>query len=337
MTATKFDWVRRGTPSAWVTRATTSTDPPPDPTSNTAIHVPNRVIYGFANADGGNSQLTYADAISFTGAIYERRKFSTGWVTASFINTWLDTTSAAGQTAWLSFKVPSNDWAGVTAGNYNSDLDIIKARAAARSEKWLVSVHHEPAGDGDLGVWANMQKYISNYLAPVNDKVTFAPIGNGFWFGPKQWDPASFNAAFPSSLLTALNTNRHLLAVDSYDSADPSQLSYTQYDRTSLKMQGFIDWARAQGVKAVGFGEHGCHTGEDVRRCWNVLAANCDLVEVANYFNSGANSRANWLLVPANYKAPNAAFNGTAESAAKLAQFVAAKALSVNANPGQLP
>jgi hypothetical protein len=327
-------WVRIA--GEWEGTTNSGSNPPPDPQPRFAGHEVNRIILGFANAETGTSQLTYNTAIGFTGTIYERRKFTGDWVTASYINTWLNTCGAAGQLPWLSFKVPNNNWAGVPLGQYDAGLDIILERAEARPEAWIVSVHHEPDGDGTLSVWAEMQEYISNYLAPMSHKVAFAPIGNGFWFGPNQYAPAKIADAFPASLIAALNANNHLLAVDSYDSADATKLSYSLYDRTSLKIQGFIDWCRSNGVNTIGWGEFGCHTGEDVRRCWNIFADNCDLVGVANYFNSGANSRANWLLVPSTYIAPDPEFNGTAESQSRLDYFKDALLESVNANPGQV-
>lgn len=332
-------WHRQG--GQWVGGTESGSNPPPDPQPRFAGHVVNRVILGFANNDSGQTQLTFNQALSFTGPIYERRKFDPSWVSASYINTWLNTGTSGGHYMWLSFKVPGTDntagWQAVIDGDYDSDLDIILERAENRPEQWMVSVHHEPSGDGTLSVWGEMQEYLSNYLAPMSHKVAFAPIGNGFWFGPNQYDAAAIAAAFPASLIAALNANNHVLAVDSYDSADPTKLSYTQYDRTSIKMQGFVDWARTNGVNTIGWGEFGCHTGEDVRRCWNVLANNVDIVGVANYFNSGANSRANWLLVPSTYVAPDPAFNGTAESQSRLDYFQDALVESVNVNPATIP
>ena len=327
-------WVRIA--GEWEGTTNSGSNPPPEPQPRFAGHQVNRVLLGFANADA-NSQLTYNTAVGYTGTIYERRKFTNNWVTASYINTWLDAGTAGGHYMWLSFKVPNNNWAGVPLGQYDAGLDIILERADKRPETWCVSVHHEPSGDGVAAEWGEMQEYISNYLAPMSHKVAFAPINNGFFYSASQYNPAAIADYTPPSLIAALNANNHFLAVDCYDSPDPTRLSYSLYDRTSLKLQSFINWARSNGVNTVGFGEYGAHDGEDIRRCWNVLAANCDIVGVANYFNSGANSRANWLLVPSTYVAPDPEFNGSALSQGRLDYFKDSLVESVNVNPGLIP
>ena len=318
----------------WVGASGDPNNPPPTEQPRWAGHVVDRVLLGMCVQQAGTITLDYPEAVTYVGTPYVRRSFGqSGWITASKINAWINECNLDSTYPWISFKVPSNNWAGVVNGQYDSGLDIILERAAARSEKWMFTVHHEPSGDGSLSVWAEMQEYISNYVASASDKVCYTPIINGFFWGPRQYDAASIAAAVPQSLITALNTNGHILASDCYDSGDPAWLSYTQYDRTSLKMSGFIDWCRANGVQNVGFGEWGCHTGEDLRRCWNLCATNSDIVNMSVYFNSGANSRANWLLVPDAFDFTGTDRDGSAESELRMDYFISALAASATANP----
>ncbi len=107
--------------------------------------------------------------------------------------------------------------------------------------------------------------------------------------------------AYPPSLIQALNRNKHILGCDTYDSADNTKLDYSQYDRTSLKIAGFVAWARAQGVERIGLGEFGCHDDVDINKCWNIIANNRDIFAFACHFNSGQNSRADWRMTPRGY------------------------------------
>lgn len=333
---------------AWVGASGDPNNPPPTEQPRWAGHVVDRVLLGMCVQTGASPTLSYATAVTYTGAPYARRSFGGGnWITANAINSWIDECEADSIYPWISFKVPGNDWAGVVNGQYDSGLNIILERAAARSETWMFTVHHEPSGDGPIGdpannradqlanleLWGDMQTYVSNYVASASDKVCFAPIMNGFPWGPKNYDAAAIAAAYPQSLIDTINANGHILTCDTYDSADNTKLSYTSYDRTSLKMSGFFDWCRANGVQSAGIGEWGCHTGEDVRRCWNLCATNSDLVGISVYFNSGANSRANWLLVPDAFDTADNTLDGTAESELRMDYFILALAASATANP----
>jgi len=323
---------------AWVGASGDPNNPPPAEQPRWAGHVIDRVLLGMCVQTGSSPTLSYAEAITYTGEPYARRSFGGGnWITSTAINSWINECAADSIYPWISFKVPGNDWAGVVNGDYDAGLDIILERAAARSEKWMFSVHHEPSGDGDIPTWAIMQRYISNYVASASAKVCFAPIMNGFAWGPKNYDATFIAQAFPQSLIDAINANGHILTCDTYDSADATKLSYTQYDRTSMKMQGFFDWCRDKGVKSAGIGEWGCHTGEDVRRCWNLCATNSDLVGISVYFNSGANSRANWLLVPDAFDTADNTLDGSVESESRMDYFITALANSATANPATIP
>jgi hypothetical protein len=290
-----------------------------------------RLMLGMCVTDKSTSNLRWENAMNLLGAaggyVSVRRCFIPGWITKANVERWADWAETNGVYPVISFKVPNNNWAGVANGNYDADLDllisVLKSRAQAGRAPVCVAVHHEPAGDGDLSVWARMQEYLSNYFAPHNKVFCFTTISNGYDWGPHRGGKGEVEKQYPPSLIAALNRNGHILACDTYDSADPTKLSYSLYDRTSLKMNGFIEWARAKGVKLIGLGEFGCHDAEDLQRCWNLIAQNSDIFAYAAYFNSGQNSRADWRMIPDGYPPDPAVTSyvdqgGTAKSQAKL-------------------
>jgi len=268
-----------------------------------------RVMMGMAVTDKEASNLQWEQAVSLLGTAGPnasvRRAFVSGWITKASVDKWADWAESQGVYPVISFKVPGNNWAGVAAGTYDADLDVLcatlDARAVAKRAPVCVAVHHEPSGDGDLAVWARMQEYLSNRFAPWRDVFCFTTISNGYDWGPRLGGKGEVATMYPPSLIAALNRNRHILACDTYDSADPTKLDYTRYDRTSLKIAGFIAWARANGVQRLGLGEFGCHDAIDMQRCWTLISDNRDLFGYACYFNSGQNSRADWRLIPAVY------------------------------------
>jgi hypothetical protein len=307
----------------------------------------NRVYVGMATpASSANSNPGWTEAQTIIGQdIYEARRFS-----------------ANSALPVISFKVPGNDWGGVPAGTYNADLLTLFNLAVARRtsgpggtrEPFFCSFHHEPAGDGDLAVWATMQTYCTWYFAgrrggtasstynaahDVSDIMGWAPCGNGFWWR-SMTSPALATdraAAWPPSLISALNANRGIMLNDFYDADYANQTGALTNEslrvagtgvRTHTRIENFITWARANGVNASGCGEFGVIDGPELTACWQVMRANRDIWVIANYFNSFANSDHEWRLIPADYPAQNATnssglvdFGGDANSAARLAAF----------------
>jgi hypothetical protein len=302
-------------------------------------------MVGMAVTDKSNSNLQWENAMTLLGAagsaVAVRRCFVPAWISKSSIDKWANWAESAGVYPVISFKAPGNDWAGVAAGRYNSDLDLLvntlKARETAGREPVCVAVHHEPAGDGDLAVWARMQEYLSNRFAPYKETFCFSTISNGYDWGPKNGGKGEVEAQYPRSLIDALNRNGHILGCDTYDSADATKLSYTSYDRTSLKIAGFVAWARNRGVKLIGIGEFGCHDDVDINRCWALIRDNQDIFAYACHFNSGQNSRADWRMTPNGY-APDPAVTsyvdkgGSLTSAKRLAAGRAMFTASVTAH-----
>ncbi|HXH04848.1 MAG TPA: CARDB domain-containing protein [Candidatus Nitrosotenuis sp.] len=295
-----------------------------------AGHVPGRVLLGMAATEEKDKFPKYAEALQITGPVYERRIFKPSWITASAMTGMLDECAAKGQYCVISFKVPNNDWAGVNAGKYDQGLEIAKTVARNTSKPFAFGIHHEPTGDGVAREWAAMQEYLVTYLSPVNDKMAFTTIANGFLWGPNRDEPDSvLSSYYPDSLISKMNQYKGIMAADFYDTEPLADGTYkARADRTSMKIQGFVDWARRKGVKAIGAGEFGTTTGAELTNSWKVMKANSDFFVYANYFNSPANSRWDWRLLLDSYPVtmPNDPNDrgGTPESEARLRAFQAA-------------
>lgn len=293
-----------------------------------AGHVPGRVLLGMAASK--SIRPRYDEAQTIIGQTYERRLFEPEWVSANAINSMLNSCDSANQYCVISFKAPNNDWAAVAAGTYDDDLDDVMDVARSRAKPFAFGIHHEPQGDGAAADWAAMQEHLVEYLAPVNDKMAFTTIANGFWWGPNQGNGDEYIATYyPQSLINKMNQYKGIIAADFYDAKPRANGTFaSNADRTSMKLQGFVDWARAKGVNNLGVGEFGTATGPELTASWNVINSNKDLMGYANYFNSLANSDFDWRLIPSNYPiyAPENELDqgGSAESQARLDAFKAA-------------
>jgi hypothetical protein len=193
-----------------------------------------RVMLGMAVTDKSNSNLRWENAVNLLGtaaaSLSVRRCFLPAWISKANIDKWANWAETNGVYPVISFKVPSNDWAGVPAGRYDADLDLLvrtlQARATAGRAPVCVAVHHEPAGDGDLAVWARMQEYLSNHFAPYSSVFCFTTISNGYDWGPFRGGTGEVARVYPRSLIDTLNRNKHILGCDTYDSADNTKLDY---------------------------------------------------------------------------------------------------------------
>jgi len=290
---------------------------PPDPPGEklNAIHIPNVCQFGMKMPEGANSNNTWDDQKTDTrllgpaafAHVKSNRKFISGWVVSGgsvspVFNTMWNFAETEDVWVHISAKAPSNDWAGVAAGTYDDDLqdlyDAIVARAnGGNFRPFLFTVHHEPAGDGNYTAWANMQIHLSNFFADISDLVVIAPVGNGFMFGRQSANAADIAALYPQTLIDTLNANNHMLFVDCYDTDSDTLLEYTR-NRTSIQVQGFVDWCRQHGVKSAGFGEWGVHDADCMQRCWDIMKASTDVLHLVQYYNSSANIKSPWWLVP---------------------------------------
>ncbi len=305
-----------------------TTAPAPTGSVRFAGHIPGRVFLGMAASQ--SLRPTYSEALQITGKVYERRIFSPNWITANTMRNMLDDCDAQGQYCVISFKVPNTNWAGVPKGQYDADLDVAMSVARSRTKPFAFGVHHEPSGDGIAEEWAAMQEYLVEYFAPINNIMAFTTIANGFWWGPNGGKTDAFIATYyPQSLLNKMNQYKGIVAADFYDAQPLADGTYkANADRTSMKMQGFTDWAKARGVKSLGAGEFGTTSGGELTKSWKVAFDNRDMWAYANYFNSLANSVSDWRLIPDSYPAYNTSVGydqgGTPITEARLNAFKAA-------------
>lgn len=322
--------------------------PPPNPADPLfAGHIPYRVLIGMNAAEGSpnNNAPGYTEAETLlTGAKggFARRMFRN--ISGLYSNTEFDEMYNLAdqhpvnrQLPVVTFKVPSNDWAGVIAGSYNTQLttwrDHMKALRDAGKLPVLGGVHHEPSGDGSFATWGQMQLYLLRFFSgrntstggsynSANDVSSFMPwvtIMNGFKWGPRQYNAADIAAAYPQSLIDEMSEYGGPMLADFYD---PEHQSYTRDgngnrqdnlivwknsnpDRLSKQIQGYVDWARNNNVKAIGAGEFGMMTSGEGLAAWNIMRANRDIWCLAMHFNNFANSRWDWRLIPASYPAGN--------------------------------
>lgn len=85
---------------------------------------------------------------------------------------------------FVSTKTPSNDWAGIAAGERNAWLDgMLDVACSFTDAVWLV-FHHEPKGDGTPTDFKAMQRYIRARLEARSDggNVYLWAILNGYQF-----------------------------------------------------------------------------------------------------------------------------------------------------------
>jgi hypothetical protein len=305
-------------------------------------HVPNRVIMGMATS-GPTPGPDWAEARAILAQpVYEVRNFTGNWISQSGFDAQVLEADQINGLPWVSFKEAGTSadagWQGIRNGQYDNDLISLFNMCKDYAKPVLACIHHEPAGDGNLTYWAQMNEYCAYFFAGYRD-VTFnasnntiskgaynaandlslnnggnmawAPIGNGHWWRNAVPTQEALDA-WPASVITALNACKGVLGNDVYD-ADYNNEAVAWVDpneprvpvpggvRTSTKMRNFINWCRARGVNAIGIGEYGCIDGSEMIATWGVIRSNRDILGVVNYFNSIVASRCDWRLIPATY------------------------------------
>jgi hypothetical protein len=199
---------------------------------------------------------------------------------------------------WTSFKPPqdsSRPWADVAAGRYD---DALAARASAYASldgPLLVTFHHEPEGDHHAGLpgeWAAAWTRVHDVMRHDHDleHVALVPILGGWVFDSRsEFEPAVY-------LTDDVLSRADLIGLDVYQSESGEPLGD--------KIEGILDWLDDRGVDhQIGIGEVGCTDqfgppGAAVwwHDAWSWMTENVDRVGVVSYFNSMANSRADWRL-----------------------------------------
>jgi hypothetical protein len=203
---------------------------------------------------------------------------------------------------------------------------------------FMFAIEHEPENNnGSTGgvcntasrraEWATMQAYLSDYFASVNDIMAFSTIANGQWW-KNSGVSSEANSYYPQSLINKLKNNKHLMAVDQYDAIPGGGIGtktsgYTWDRAVNGRIENmvaqYISWCRSKGSGAIGWGEIGTTVSTanhpasaqgpaggatspgPLTAAWNIIRENRDIVTVVNYFNSNANSRWDWRLIPSSY------------------------------------
>lgn len=312
LSSDKSAWKRRGFPDI-----PTGTEPPPPPGGAAfSVHVPNRVILGMnANDNPSLKRPAYDEALDILGAAYQpyvRHTYANGgnWFSSNAWRTEIAETEARGMIAWPSPKVPGNNWAAVAAGTYDADLlsarNWIKTKrvsAGGNGKPFMLGVHHEPDGDGDLAEWRDMQIHLMNWFSgwdtgsyvaanDVTDLVTFAYITNGKWWGPSE--QSKIDTVYTPTMVETTNRTRSLACVDIYDGATAN--------RCNLRMSRYRAEMRTLGINYSGIGEFGTkRDAAEIQRCWAELRANRNFWAVALWYNALGGFEGDPRLIPANY------------------------------------
>lgn len=337
----KKEWRARGRTTFDVGDGLPGSEPEPDPDPPGgeplfAGHIPNRVLVGMAASN--NQRPDFAEAMDIIGgATYERRIFKSTGITLNGLNDMLSDSDAYNAYPITSFKEAVG---AISSGSANARLNIIRDRAKQRRTEgpggtpmpFSIGNHHEPYNDNGMipEVWALDQIYASNWLAgwttdsggnkvaytaenDVSDIVAWTTIMNGHVWGPNNVRPEAIAAYYPQKLVDTIRDNGGILQVDTYEPNPPNGDRDNpggygiRADRTSKKIQAYIDWARSVNAGAIGFAEWNTVDQPEMEKCWKIARENRDIVAIFNYFNSFANSRWDWRLIPADYPA----YNGT--------------------------
>lgn len=327
-----------GNTSSWSASWTVGSQQRP---AQAAGHVPGRIWLGVdVNEQSVNNDWPHAMALiaghtwSWSGdqarnlpagapqaTVFSRRYFNGGnWATLTNVRGMLDDADQKGiKFPVLSFKVPGNNWAGMAAGNYDSGLAAIAQAALERKSAggypFSVVFHHEPNGDGQAVDWVAMNRRAIWYLGGRRGGTATSPyvaandvsgaaidacsvhlIYNAFIFDGQAASGGTFAQWTNPALMADLNANRGIWGWDAYD-------TFNNQHRTSDRMQAMFDFGEANGANCYGIGEFGCYDATDLAACWALIKQYAAKVVYADYWNSGANSDADWRLVPNGYPA----------------------------------
>jgi hypothetical protein len=197
---------------------------------------------------------------------------------------------AAGRMPILSFKVPNNDWAGVAAGRYDTQLRSLTSDLAALGGHAFVTLHHEPSGDGSATSYAAMMRHALPILgAPAS--VDAGPIVNGFWWskGAQGLTDAQIAQWLPADVLRVSET----VAADTYQGGTAAKPG----EDAGVKIRGFSAWATRVGVKRLGIGEYNGLNAASIKAAGDAILAD-PRFSFAAIFNSDVNNRAgvSWTL-----------------------------------------
>lgn len=202
-------------------------------------------------------------------------------------------------------------------------------------QPFTLTFDHEPIGNpgGTLKEWGEAHTVLSNFFAgwttnsgtwtkntynaadDVTDIMAWHSCPNGHPWRPNWWIQSYVDDMCPPFLIETFNENGSIIAPDFYDPNpnnarawdDPTRFdeSYYQFrpnqDRTSVGIQGFITWGKAQGIELMACNEFSAITGAEFTNAWHVIRANRDRWVWASAYSSPQNSRWDWRLIPEGY------------------------------------
>ena len=215
---------------------------------------------------------------------------------------------AAGREPIISFKVPNNDWAGVAAGNYDTQLRNIAGRLAALGGHVFVTLHHEPVGDGTPANYAAMMEHALPILGAASS-VDAGPIVNGFWWSNKSqgYTDAQIAQWLPPAVLKV----SEVVAADTYQGGN----TLNPGENAGVKIANMSKWATRVGVAHLGIGEYNGLDAASIKAAGDAVLAD-PRFSFASVFNSNVNNRdgVDWQLTGARLTA----FQATIQAARAL-------------------
>lgn len=281
-------------------------------TSNKDNHIVGAVVNKTSDpfwgcGGGGNSRSVYETAAGRSLGLY--RHYGSTDITAAVNQAKAD--AAKGTVTWVSIKRAASEWGLVGNGGDEAWCQSIANQFATVPGPVMLTINHEPEGDGVLADWIKMHDHVYAYTQN-KPNIMFGPILTGY-----NWviDP---NPAYKldSSWPGAFNSG-DFIGFDDYNyyGAYASQQAYIDktgtinHNWTELPAKYFAPlstWAKKKGIKwAIGefaltheaadfdLSQHGNVTWLHNVYDWAKAEGNCLAL---NYFDSIISSRGDWTI-----------------------------------------
>jgi hypothetical protein len=197
---------------------------------------------------------------------------------------------AAGRLPWISFKAPYS-WAEMVSGKGDAwAAELAAALKTVDGPVW-VAIHHEPETEGDVRVWAQMQKRLSPIIRNGAPNVAFTIIVMGYHqiFGN---DPSlSFDAIWPGDGLV------DVIGIDPYNRyGTGAGKEFRELKDFYTELKAFADKHGTRwGVAETGY----THEAAAMDSAWlNRAVSDMEAMGgvALSYFDSTLNSDADWTL-----------------------------------------
>ena len=195
---------------------------------------------------------------------------------------------AAGRLPVMSFKISNNDWAGVAAGRYDSQLRTLATGLNGLGGQVFATLHHEPEKDGTAANWSKMLAHALPILKGGHTNVLVGPIGNGWWWSglAQGYTDAEIAQWLPQSVLSVSD----VIASDTYQGGSASKPG----EGPGPKIVNMSKWAsRTAGVKALGLGEFNALNAASMTAAGKAILADPKF-SFACVWNS--NAKGEWVL-----------------------------------------